>query len=127
MINKPIYYNQSGKLIIKVIKTKNNYIFVGVADYVKQRDRRFSFNTGNSMCYFGFSGHIFPENIKKGDGFKEGDIVKVIINRATHTLDYYVNGEIKVTHVNKMLAESSQLFMPFVEMYSCGDIVEFLE
>lgn len=53
--------------------------------------------------------------------------MKVIINRATHTLDYYVNGEIKVTHVNKMLAESSQVFMPFVEMYSCGDIVEFLE
>lgn len=39
---------------------------------------------------------------------------------------YRVNGILKTTHVNSMLADKSRAFMPFVEMYVTNDVVEWV-
>lgn len=39
---------------------------------------------------------------------------------------YRVNGILKTTHVNSMLADKNRAFMPFVEMYVTNDVVEWV-
>ena len=98
----------------------------GVVDYAKQKDLRDSRNSGNAMCYYGYNGYRYPSGGNEGDGFKQGDIVEVDVNRSTSTVKYLVNGILKATQTNNMLADSSRVFMPYIEMYNTGDTVEWL-
>lgn len=69
------------------------------------------------MCYYGYNGIKYPNADPEGKGFKQGDVVEVDVNRATKTIKYSFSGSVKATHANNMLADSSRIFMPFVEMY----------
>ena len=64
--------------------------------------------------------------MSEGRGFSEGDVVEVDANRATSTIKYIINGVTKATSNNNMLADTSRVFMAFVEMANTGDIVEWL-
>lgn len=99
---------------------------VGVLDYDKQREQRYSSNSGNAMCYFATGGRKFPESVFEGDGFGQGDVVEVNINRLTKTVKYSVNGVYKASHINEMLADNSRVFMPFVELWYTNDSVEWV-
>ena len=48
----------------------NQYIMIGVLDYAKQKDQRYSYDSWNAMCYHRYHGWKFPEELKEGDGFK---------------------------------------------------------
>ena len=106
--------------------TQNNYILVGVVDYAKQNDQRKSFNSGNAMCYYGHNGGKYPSEGIEGDGFKQGDVVEVDVDRASSTIKYIINGALKATQKNNMLEDSSRVFMPYVEMWNTNDMVEWL-
>ncbi len=45
---------------IKIIKTKNNAIMIGVVDEHKQRNQRKSFEFNNAVCYNGYAGGKYP-------------------------------------------------------------------
>ena len=77
------------------------------------------------MCYYGCDGRKFPEQGYEGDGFKEGDIVEVVVDRSIRTVRYSVNGVQKATQTNEML-NSSSIFMPFVEMFYANSSVEWM-
>lgn len=99
---------------------------IGVTDYAKQKDQRKSWNSGNAMCYYGYDGSKTTSDIKEGEGFRQGDVVEVDINRTASTIKYSVNGTVKATDTHEMLADINRVFMPFVEMYNTNDTVEWL-
>ena len=99
---------------------------IGVVDYAEQKDQRNSYNSGNAMCYYGANGSKYPSWTKEGSGFKQGDVVEVDVDRSTNTVKYIVNGELQATQTNYMLAGSSRVFMPFVEVCNTNDTVEWL-
>lgn len=43
---------------------------IGIVDYAKQKNHRYSYRSGNSMCYYGGNGNKFPERDMEGGGFK---------------------------------------------------------
>ena len=96
---------------------------VGVADYAKLKDRRTSSVSGSAMCYSGSDGNKFPGGGNEGDGFGQGDVVEVYVNRPTNTLRYSVNGTLKATQTNEMLGKKERVFYPYFEMYHTNDIV----
>ena len=99
---------------------------IGVVDSERQKDHRYSYNSKNATCYYGNNGKKFPNTECEGDGFKQGDVVEVDINRATSTIKYSVNGAVKATHAHEMLADNSRVFMPYVEMANANDAVEWV-
>ncbi len=109
---------------MKITHSKKN-IGIGVVDYAKQKDQRFSHVSGNAMCYFS-NGQQYPEFIKEGDGFKQGDIVSVEVDRSAKTVKYFINNIHKVTQKNEILGDINRVFMPFVEMIWKSDSVEWL-
>lgn len=101
---------------------------IGVVDYEKQKHKRFSYSSNNAMCYHGYNGRKYPNEVNEGQGggFKEGDIVEVDVDRASSTIRYSVNRIVRATHTHEMLADNSRVFMPFVDMYNTDDIVEWV-
>lgn len=77
------------------------------------------------MCYWS-NGQKYPEQVHEGEGFKQGDIVKVVVDRVMKTVDYIVNGVVQSTHSNEILGDCGRIFMPFVEMFYVGDAVEWV-
>lgn len=49
------------------------------------------------MCYFSYDGRKFPEGVNEGNGFNQGNLVEVDVNRTTNTIKYLVNGDHKAT------------------------------
>ncbi len=45
---------------------------IGIVDEAKQMNERTSFNSGNAVCYYGYSGSKWPSGVKEGNGFSEG-------------------------------------------------------
>ena len=126
ILNSPINPNLSAKFKLKVVQTQHNNIMIGVTDYAKQKDQRYSYSSGNAMCYYGYDGSKSPSKDKEGGGFKQGDIFEVGINRATSTIKYSVNGTVNAIHTHDVLSDNSRVFMPYVEMHNTNDAVEWL-
>lgn len=121
----PINSNQSVRFKIRLTKSKANWLRVGVVDYEKQKNQRYSYNSGNAICY-ATSGNKYPDFVKEAEGYKEGDIVEVDVNRSTSTIQYFVNGILKATQIKEILADNSRVFMPYVEMAYANDSIEWL-
>ena len=49
------------------------------------------------MSYFGWKGNKWPENVNEGDGFDQGDVVEVDVDRPNKTI---INGGLKATGSN---------------------------
>lgn len=79
------------------------------------------------MCYLGHNGHKWPEDKKEGDGFKAGDVVEMNVDRILCKVKYSVNDVFKANHKNRMLAETDTVFVPYVEMCSKKDVVEWVQ
>jgi hypothetical protein len=65
-------YNAIFTFKIKIIKTKNKDIMIGVVDEPKQRNQRNSYNSNNAVCYYGIYGRKYPSSIIEGNGFSGG-------------------------------------------------------
>ena len=126
IFNYPINPNQTASFKIRVTKTQYRHIMIGILDYSTQKSQRTSYKSNAALCYNGSNGYKYPLVGNEGDGFKQGDVVEVQVNRSTSTVIYLVNGVQKASHSNNMLAESLRIFMPFVEMCSGGDFVEWV-
>ena len=57
IFNEPISHNQSAKFKIKV--TQGRLIKIGIVDYAKQKDQRYSYDSSNAICYSGY-GKKYP-------------------------------------------------------------------
>ncbi len=44
---------------------------IGIVDEPKQRNKRYSFNSNNAVCYSGY-GYKYPSGGNEGNGFREG-------------------------------------------------------
>lgn len=53
IFNMPIRHNESTKFKLKIVRAPSRYIMVGVVDYTREKDERYSLSSANSMCYFG--------------------------------------------------------------------------
>ena len=56
---------------IKIIKTKNRNILIGVVDETKQKNQRYSCNSNNAACYYGYEGYKYPSRRFEGGGFSQ--------------------------------------------------------
>ncbi len=65
-------YNAIFTFKIKIVKTKNKCIKIGIVDEPKQKNQRSSFNSNNAVCYVGYTGNKYPSGGKEGNGFSEG-------------------------------------------------------
>jgi hypothetical protein len=65
-------YNRILTFKIKIIKTQNKNISIGIVDEPKQRLQRYSYNSKNAVCYKGYNGRKYPSGEIQGDGFSEG-------------------------------------------------------
>jgi hypothetical protein len=57
-------YNAIFTFKIKIIKTKNKDILIGVVDEPKQRNQRRSCESNNVVCYWGYNGSKYPSKVK---------------------------------------------------------------
>ena len=128
IFNNPIYLNQSLVFKLKITQAKHGYMVVGVVDYTRQKDERYSYASGNGnyLCYRADSGFKFPQSVQEGEGFKQGDVLEVEVNRTTNTVTYSVNGKLQAMQTNEMLKDAGRVFMPFFEVYHQNDAVEWL-
>ena len=85
-----------------------------------------SYLSYDAIWYIGSNGTEYPEKMNEERGFDKDDVVKVEVTRSTRTVKYMVNGFLKATQNNSMLADINKLFMPYVEMYDAGDAVRFM-
>ncbi len=65
-------YNKIFSFKIKIMKTINKRIMIGVVDEPKQRNQRSSSCSTNAVCYSGYTGKKFPSGGIEGNGFSEG-------------------------------------------------------
>lgn len=65
---------------------------IGIVDYAKQKDTRYSHDSGNAFCYYGYNSEKCPGNTFEGSGFKKGDIVEVDVDRENKSVKYLING-----------------------------------
>jgi hypothetical protein len=65
-------YNAIFTFKIKIIKTKNKDIMIGVVDEPKQRNQRYSYDSNNAVCYYGYGAYKCPSGGYEGNGFSEG-------------------------------------------------------
>ncbi len=56
----------------KIIITENKHIKIGVVDEPKQRNQRYSYDSNNAVCYYGYNGNKYPSGVKEGNGFSQG-------------------------------------------------------
>ena len=128
IFNKPINPNETATFKLKIVRSLSKNMSIGITDYARQKDSRSSCyqGTGNCICYYGDYGRKSPENIFQGDGFRQGDVLEVVVNRSSSTVSYIVNGTLQATHTNQILADPSRIFFPFVEMICQNDAVEWL-
>jgi hypothetical protein len=57
---------------IKIIKTKQKCIIIGVVDELKQRNQRSSCHSPYAICYYGYNGNKLPSTLQEGNGFSQG-------------------------------------------------------
>ena len=77
MMRKKISLSSNFKFIVKINKTKNSDIMIGIVDRSKQLSARKSSNSGNAVCYRGKNSTIYygegsPKSKISGIGFFEG-------------------------------------------------------
>lgn len=73
---------------------------IGVVDHVEQRHERYSWNSANAMCYHSYDGSKYPGKIREGNGFDQGDVVEVVVNRSIKSVKYLVNNVLKAEQRN---------------------------
>lgn len=42
---------------------------IGIVDYSKQKNQRYSYNSGNAVCYNGANCHKYGQGVAEGPGF----------------------------------------------------------
>lgn len=64
MFNKPIPANQLSKFKLKIVQANNRDMLIGVTDYTKNKDNRYSYGSSNKqyLCYYGGNGYKYPES-----------------------------------------------------------------
>lgn len=59
-------------------------------------------------------------------GFKAGDIIEVTVSRERMKISWKLGPHAVTTINNEILNDPSRTFMPYIEMDSTGDIIEWL-
>jgi hypothetical protein len=74
VFNKFIKFDNIFNFKVKITKTVNKYIMIGIIDYEKQKNQRSSYSSNNAICYCGWNnGYIYPDNQNVGGGgFSQG-------------------------------------------------------
>ena len=104
---------------------KNKLILIGILDYNMRKNEKSSYMSNYAMCYSA-KGNKWPDKAAQGNGFEQGDIVEVKVDRPNRTVHYFVNGILKANHTHAILGQKTPVLTPYVEMYDADDAVEWL-
>lgn len=99
---------------------------LGVCDYEKQKQVRYSHDSnGNAWLFFG-AGPKYPGNIAEGKAWGVGDLVEVVVNIPDRSLTCNVNGVYSAKWKDvQALADASRTFMPYIELNDQNDCIEW--
>ena len=62
----------------KILKTRGRRLFIGIADYQTQKNKKYSHHSGNAVSYWGYNGRVWYGSVSAGKykdegiGFDEG-------------------------------------------------------
>ena len=56
---------------IKIVKTVNSRIMIGVIDLYRQQKSTSSYESGHAFCYSGWDKMVYPDRKREGPGFKQ--------------------------------------------------------
>lgn len=90
---------------IKIVKSPNKNIYIGVVDYDKQKQQSCSYGSSNAVCYRTSDGYKFPSGGTEGGGVSDGETVEVKVDRKTSTIKWFVNNTQRATYIHSMLGE----------------------
>ena len=83
------------------------------------------------VVFYGGYGRVFGDGrgpIKsEGNGFKSGDIVKVVVSLGKGEISWSVNGKNEVKYCMKLIKEEKIKWVPFITMFNYKDQVEWLD
>ena len=99
-------------------------IIVGVIDKKALKKEKSSRKAKQAFSYYS-NGYICPTYDKEGDGFSAGNILEVIVDLKTGKIAWRVDGYIRATIESNYL-KTDTIFVPYMEMYSEGDAVEWM-
>ena len=76
---------------VKIVKTVNSHIMIGVLDRSQRKNDQSSYDTKYAATYFGYDGRKFPKG-KKGQGFKQGDVIKMKVYLSLGKVKWILEG-----------------------------------
>lgn len=85
----------------------------------------------NRISLLGYVGHVFggwQENTVhiQGDGFAQGDLVRMIVNQDNGTIEWRMNGIPEVFYRSERLKDKSIPWVPFVIFIDHGDAIKWI-
>ena len=113
--------------VIKVVKTVDRAIWVGVIDSTTKGEMSVNWHHPHVIGYCGQNGGVAGDSGKanktEGSGFKTGDKVRVTVNLEAGIVTWSVNGMKQASERMEVLKEKTVNWVPYVLMYTKGDSV----
>ena len=79
-----------------------------------------------AVVYQGFNGLKYPDGVVEGTGFIQDDIIETVVRLSEGSVEWMVNGALKARQHKKYLMDDSTKFVPYIEVYTKGDSLEWL-
>ena len=123
------------KWSLKIVKSKERLITIGIAPYKKDMMNTSLWNS-KSLHYLyngwiGYKSYIDDKgkskSTKYGSEFGEGDIVDIYINLKSKIITFYVNGKSQGVAFTKIESESDLKYRLFVSMHDRNDSVSLIK
>lgn len=119
---------------IKINRTRNGWIIIGVVDKRAQKEMTSSYRSGNAICfdgsssriYYGKEGHFTYTKVK--EKAEEGMEILVEMNMMMKTVEFNfrsMSTESKHLIDDSILKESNREFVPYIEMMHPGDSISW--
>jgi hypothetical protein len=87
---------------VKIIKSRENFIGIGIVDPDQVRKERSPCYSGYAICFWGNSGRVRygpGKNVHEtGIGFSAGDIVTTTVDLEKGLIEWSVEGMIRASH-----------------------------
>ena len=130
-MNKVIPFGRGYKFAIRITNSKNNKIMIGVVSH-NRLGKRSSFSSGEAYCYYGYNGWICEGRShesyhKKGNGFRTGETVIVIVDLEKGMIEWHVENRLMASHNTDKLRKNVMKYVPYIEMHDTGDSVRWLD
>ena len=119
----PILSNEEVSFRMSIKRTAGNQVIFGVVNSVNRINERTSYNQGEGTCYYATNGYVYGPNNNQNSGFRANEEVVMTVNLSTPKVTWTVNGVLRATSTVNVLKNKNHMYVPYIEMYNCGDSV----